>query len=149
MTGWIDKAKDFIKGHPEQAKDALEKAEDLINERTGGKYAEHVDQGSDALGEQLGLPPDVEDAAAPEPGPGPEVPADPGTDTGLPRDSTSSGPAPVPSESPTPTPTPTDAGPTGSDTGTGAGEGPVGGGVPDPPSEGDITLGDPPPSTTP
>ncbi|MDV3222508.1 antitoxin, partial [Intrasporangium sp.] len=96
MSGWIDKAKDFIKGHPEQARDALEKAEDLVNERTGGKYAEQVDRGSDALGEQLGLPPEAvsegtvtpepEDAAAPEPGPGPEAPTDPGAETGLPHD---------------------------------------------------------------
>lgn len=88
MTGWIDKAKDFIKGHPEQAKDALQKAEDLINERTGGKYAEHVDQGSDAIGEHLGLPPDAEDAApvpepvpapVPEPEPAPVPEAEPAT----------------------------------------------------------------------
>ena len=85
MSSWIDKAKDFIKGNPDKAKDALEKAEDMVNERTGGKYAEQVDQGSDMVGEKLGLPPETEDATAPEPAPSP-------------------GPAPVPSESPAPTP---------------------------------------------
>ncbi len=80
MTSWIDKAKDFIKGHPDQAKGAVEKAEDLINERTGGGYADQVDQGSDALGEQLGLPPDREDvppSSTPEPAPTQPLPTQP------------------------------------------------------------------------
>ena len=133
MSGWIDKAKDFIKGHPEQARDALEKAEDLVNERTGGKYSEQVDQGSDALGDQLGLPPEAEDVPAPAPDPGPAPAPDPG-------------PAPAPDPGPAPVPTPTDAGPSGSDTGTAPGGGTAGGEVPELPSQGDITLGDPPPT---
>ena len=76
---WIDKARDFIKGHPEEAKDAVEKVEDLINEKTGGKYADQLDQGSDTLGEQLGLPPDPEDAPAPVPTPAPTQPEPPST----------------------------------------------------------------------
>lgn len=161
---WIEKAKDFIKGHPDQAKNAAEKVEDLINEKTGGKYADHIDKGSDALGEQLGLPPDPEDAPAPTPtepvptpaepapspapteaAPEPDLPADPGETTGLPRD-------PVPtddpgtSDAPTPTeapaPTPTEAGPTTSDTGTSG----SGGALPDLPTGGDLTLDDPPSS---
>ena len=48
MSDWIQKAKDFVKGHPEQAEQGLDKAEELINERTGGKYADQVDQGSDS-----------------------------------------------------------------------------------------------------
>ena len=123
MSSWIDKAKDFIKGNPDKARDALEKAEDVVNERTGGKYAEQVDQGSDMVGEKLGLPPETEDATAPEPAPSP-------------------GPAPVPSESPAPTPKPTEAGPTGADSGTAE----SGGAIPEAPSEGDVTLGDPPPA---
>ena len=121
MSSWIDKAKDFIKGNPDKTRDALEKAEDVVNERTGGKYAEQVDKGSDMVGEKLGLPPETEAGTAPEPAPSP-------------------GPAPVPTESPTPTPT--EAGPAGADSGTTQGGGPV----PDLPSEGDVTLGDPPPA---
>lgn len=98
MTNWMDKAKDFIKGHPDQAKDAVEKVEDLLNEKTGGRYAEQIDQGSDALSDQLGLPSDPEDKPAPTP-----VPSEP---------------APTPADTPAPAPTPTDAGPTGSDTGS-------------------------------
>lgn len=127
MSSWIDKAKDFIKGNPDKARDALEKAEDMVDERTGGKYAEQVDKGSDMVSEKLGLPPETEAATAPEPVPSP-------------------GPAPVPTDSPTPTqtpmPTPTEAGPTGADTGTAQG----GGAIPDVPSEGETTLGDPPPA---
>jgi hypothetical protein len=123
MSSWMDKAKDFIKGNPDKARDALEKAEDMVDERTGGKYAEHVDKGSDMVAEKLGLPPETETATAPEPAPSP-------------------GPAPVPSEGPTPTPTPTEAGPTGADTGTAAG----GGAIPEVPSEGETTLGEPPAS---
>ncbi len=123
MSSWIDKAKDFIKGNPDKARDALEKAEDMVNERTGGKYAEQVDQGSDMVSEKLGLPPETEDATAPEPAPSP-------------------GPAPVPSESPAPTPTP----PTPDQPEPTAGRLRAGGAIPEAPSEGDVTLGDPPPA---
>ena len=135
MSSWIDKAKDFIKGNPDKARDALEKAENMVDERTGGKYAEQVDQASDMVSEKLGLPPDT--GAAPAPAPTPEAAPAP-----TPEPAPSPGPAPVPSEAPTPTPTPTEAGPTGADTGTAQG----GGAIPDVPSEGDVTLGDPPPA---
>ena len=130
MSGWIDKARDFIKGNPDQAKGAVEKVEDLINERTGGKYAEHIDKGSDALGEQLGLPPDPEDVPAPaptpvpnepvpappEPAPAPSEPAPAPADP-VPTEDPGTSDAPPPPEAPSPTPT--GAGPTTSDTGTG------------------------------
>jgi len=98
MTNWIDKAKDFITGHPEEAKDAVEKVEDLLNEKTGGKYSERIDQGSDALSEQFGLPADPEDQPAP------------------PSDATPSTPEPTGPSSDTGSETGSD---TGSDTGTG------------------------------
>ena len=135
MSSWIDRAKDFIRGNPDKARDALEKAEDMVNERTGGKYAEHVDKGSDMVSEQLGLPPEAEATTAPETVPSPQPAPSP-------EPAPSPGPAPVPSEGPTPTPTPTEAGPTGAGTGTAE----SGGALPDVPSEGDVTLGDPPPA---
>src|SRR6476620_2498755 len=52
----MDKIKDFVKGNPEQAGGAIDKVEDLVDERTGGKYSEQIDKGTDALREQLGLP---------------------------------------------------------------------------------------------
>ena len=84
MSDWIQKAKDFVKGNPEQAGQGLDKAEEFINERTGGKYADKLDQGTDKVREGLGLPPEAEaenapgtDAAPADPppvAPAPEIP---------------------------------------------------------------------------
>jgi len=65
VSDWIQKAKDFVKGHPDQAQQGLDKAEEMINERTGGKYADRVDQGSDRLKETLGVPADGEPGQPP------------------------------------------------------------------------------------
>ena len=54
--GWLDKIKDYVKGNPQQADSAIEKVEDVIDQRTGGKYSEQVDKGGDVLRDQLGLP---------------------------------------------------------------------------------------------
>jgi hypothetical protein len=90
VSDWIQKAKDFVKGHPEQAQQGLDKAEELINERTGGKYADKIDQGSDKLKDTLGLPPDADaDGTIPPAVPEPPVP-----------------PAPAPTPAPTPEPGP-------------------------------------------
>ena len=79
--GFLDKAKDLISGHPEQAEQALQKAEDAINQQTGGKYADQIATGGDKLGEALGLPgdqPQAEQAApaAPAEQPQAEAPAE-------------------------------------------------------------------------
>jgi len=100
MSDWIQKVKDFIKGHPDQAEQGLDKAEQVIDEKTGGQYAEQVDQATDAVKEQVGLPPDgpaTTPPAAPEPGAPPAPAAAPG-------------PAPTPAPAPAPAPTP-EAGP--------------------------------------
>ena len=96
---WIDKAKDFIKGHPEEAKNAVEKVEDLINEKTGGKYADQIDQGSDTLDKQLGLPPDAEDVPAPAPAPTEPVPTEPVPTEPVPTEPVPTEPAPGESSS--------------------------------------------------
>ena len=97
MSDWIHKAKDFIKGHPEQAEQGLDKAEEMINQRTGGKYADKIDRGADAVREQLGLPADeaTQPPTTPEPVPGPAP--DPGP-------APTPGPTPVPEPMPEPTP---------------------------------------------
>src|SRR4026208_1336818 len=64
--GWLDKVKDLVKGNPQQADSAIEKVEHVIDERTGGKYADRIAKGSDALKDQLGLPSE-EPAPAPVP----------------------------------------------------------------------------------
>ncbi|WP_404392407.1 antitoxin [Humibacillus xanthopallidus] len=94
MSDWIQKAKDFVKGNPEQAGQGLDKAEEFINERTGGKYADKLDQGTDKVREGLGLPPEAENAPgtdaapadAPPVDPAPEIPpsGEPAGEQGLP-----------------------------------------------------------------
>jgi hypothetical protein len=39
----VDKVKEMLGQHADKAKDAVEKAGDMVDERTGGKYAEKVD----------------------------------------------------------------------------------------------------------
>ena len=102
MSDWIQKAKDFVKGHPEQAQQGLDKAEELINERTGGKYSDKIDQGSDKLKETLGLPPDADaDGTIPPAAPEPPVPPTP---PGTPQPPAT--PQPVPTPGPVPSPEP-------------------------------------------
>ena len=55
---FFDKVKDFITGHPEQADQGLDKAEEMLDERTGGQYTEQIAQGDDVVRERLGLPDD-------------------------------------------------------------------------------------------
>jgi hypothetical protein len=44
----VDKAKDLISGNKDMSKDAVEKAGDMVDEKTEGKYSEHVDKGQEA-----------------------------------------------------------------------------------------------------
>ncbi len=67
MAGWIDKMKDYVKGNPQHADSAIEKVEDLVDDRTGGTYADQVDQGGDLLRDKLGLAPDDAPAATDAP----------------------------------------------------------------------------------
>jgi MT0933-like antitoxin protein len=45
--GIFDKAKDALSEHSEHVETGIGKAGDLVDERTGDKYAEHVDKGQD------------------------------------------------------------------------------------------------------
>jgi hypothetical protein len=54
MTSFFGKAKDFIEKHDEQVDDAVEKAGDMINEKTGGKYESHVDKGVNTVQDKTG-----------------------------------------------------------------------------------------------
>ena len=75
---YVEKAKDHARDNPEQARSAIDKVEDLIDDRTGGRFSDIVDKGGDLLEEHLGLP---------DPGPEP-------------------GPAPTPTPAPAPSPVP-------------------------------------------
>ena len=51
--GIFDKAKEALGEHREHAHTGIDKVGDLLDERTGGKYAEHVDKGQRVAGEKL------------------------------------------------------------------------------------------------
>ncbi|MFJ8888839.1 antitoxin [Streptomyces sp. NPDC102402] len=50
----MDKIKKMLKGHEDQAGKGVDKAGDMIDDRTQGKYGKHVDTGQDKLKRQLG-----------------------------------------------------------------------------------------------
>ncbi|MFC9736939.1 antitoxin [Streptomyces noursei] len=50
----LDKLKELLKGHEEQAGKGVDKAGDYVDERTQGKYQSQVDTAQDKLREQLG-----------------------------------------------------------------------------------------------
>ncbi|AIA07553.1 MULTISPECIES: antitoxin [Streptomyces] len=50
----LDKLKELLKGHEEQAGKGVDKAGDYVDERTQGKYQSQVDTAQDKLKEQLG-----------------------------------------------------------------------------------------------
>lgn len=55
MGDFLNKAKDFLGDHKEQAEEGLDKAGDFVDEKTDGKYSDHVDtaqeKGKDVLGD--------------------------------------------------------------------------------------------------
>lgn len=53
MSGF-DKIGDALSGHEEQVDQAVDKGGDLVDDKTGGKYAEQVDKGQDFARERLG-----------------------------------------------------------------------------------------------
>ena len=56
LGGLADKAKkalDSEKGE-QHSDQALDKVSDVVDERTGGKHAEHITKGRDAVDERLG-----------------------------------------------------------------------------------------------
>jgi hypothetical protein len=50
----IDKLKDMLKGHPDQAHQAVGKAGDMVDKKTGNKYQSQVDMAQDRLDQQIG-----------------------------------------------------------------------------------------------
>jgi hypothetical protein len=54
MNDFMDKAKDFGDKHDEQVDEALERGGDQADERTGGKYGEHIDKAVDQAQSRTG-----------------------------------------------------------------------------------------------
>lgn len=50
------KAKDYAQEHPDQARSVIDKIEDAIDARTGGKFSGVIDKAGDFLEGKLGLP---------------------------------------------------------------------------------------------
>jgi MT0933-like antitoxin protein len=51
--GIFDKAKDALSGQGDKADAGVEKAGDMVDEKTEGKYAEQVDKGQDMARDKL------------------------------------------------------------------------------------------------
>ncbi|WBB52557.1 antitoxin [Verrucosispora sp. WMMD573] len=47
MGNFINKVKDFADKHDKQVDQGLERAGDMVDKRTGGKYGQHIDKGVD------------------------------------------------------------------------------------------------------
>ena len=54
MGGFMDKAEEFADQHDQQVDQGLEKAGDVADEKTGGKYDEQIDRGVDTAQERTG-----------------------------------------------------------------------------------------------
>ncbi|MFE3329102.1 antitoxin [Streptomyces sp. NPDC059176] len=50
----MDKLKNMLKGHEDQASKGVDKGGDMVDERTQGKYSGQVDTAQDRLKEQFG-----------------------------------------------------------------------------------------------
>lgn len=94
-SGIFDKVKDFIQGHPDKVDQGLDKAREVVDEKTGGTYGEQLDQAESAAREHLGVPNTAPEATIPVPEPGPTLP---GPEPGQPvPDPSQPGPEPSPS----------------------------------------------------
>ncbi|MFI5835477.1 antitoxin [Micromonospora sp. NPDC051300] len=54
MGDFMDKAKDFADKHDEQVDKGLDKAGDMADQRTGGKYDNQIDKGVDMAQQRTG-----------------------------------------------------------------------------------------------
>ena len=52
--GFLDDAKKLVDEHDEQVDEAIEKAGDLADDKTGGKYADQIDKAQDFAEEKTG-----------------------------------------------------------------------------------------------
>lgn len=53
VKGIVDKGREFAAQNPDKIDDAIEKAGDLADRKTGGKYADQVDKVQDAARKAL------------------------------------------------------------------------------------------------
>ncbi len=46
--GFLDKAKELAGQHADKVEQAIDKAADMVDEKTGGKYADQIDKGAES-----------------------------------------------------------------------------------------------------
>jgi MT0933-like antitoxin protein len=51
--GFMDKVKGMFGQHADKAEGGIDKAGDFVDDKTGDKYADHVDKGQDAANDAL------------------------------------------------------------------------------------------------
>ncbi len=51
--GIFDKIKGLVGGNADKVKDGLDKAGDMIDEKTGGEHTDKIDMATDKIGEML------------------------------------------------------------------------------------------------
>ncbi|MFD3974045.1 antitoxin [Streptomyces cyaneofuscatus] len=61
----MDKIKKMLKGHEDQAGKGVDKAGDMVDDRTKGKYSGQVDTAQDKLRQQFGTERDQRDQDGP------------------------------------------------------------------------------------
>lgn len=54
MKKFMDQAREYVNKQDEQVDRGIAKAGDMVNERTGGRYKEHVDRGVDMMRSRTG-----------------------------------------------------------------------------------------------
>lgn len=54
LGGFADNAKEFAEEHPDQVDKGVEKAGDLADEKTGGRFSDQIQQGEQRAGDFLG-----------------------------------------------------------------------------------------------
>lgn len=54
MRDRFDKAKEFIGEHDEQTEKGVDKAREAADEKTGGKYSDQLDKGSEKAKDTMG-----------------------------------------------------------------------------------------------
>lgn len=81
---YVDKARDAARDNPDKARSAIDKVQEVANQRTGGKFGSLIEKAGDFVEDKLGLPEDTaaedttpapEDAGAPAPKPQAQAPA--------------------------------------------------------------------------
>ena len=49
----LDKIKGLVGGNADKVKDGLDKAGDMIDDKTGGKYEDHIDTATEKIGDMI------------------------------------------------------------------------------------------------